>query len=187
MAEDVLLKSVQAGNRGRKRLKKFGKATKLNYRTCRLCLKHWKHYNKPESMDYSAVLFDELKDYGCTPLHAWMRVMECFLKAGESKLMSLRGLTHKEARKNIQERFASQEGRGLRVFFPNPKGGNSNCGPTARRFFENHEITATILDCPQESVDFFYYLSIGLKLRVICTHQKIPHTGEKESLDRCGW
>lgn len=157
LAEDVLRQSVNAGNKGRKRLKKFGGATKLDYKTCRLCLKHSSNYNKSESLDYTPVLFDDLKDYGCTPLHAWMRTMECILKAAECKLVALRGFSQKEARQNIQKRFASPEGKGLRVFFPNPKGGNSNCGPTARRFFENVITTSTILDCPQESVDYLSF------------------------------
>jgi hypothetical protein len=128
MAEDALRKSVEAGNRGKKRLKKFGKAYKLAYCTCRLCLKHSKNYNKPESLDYKAVLFEELKDYGCTPLHGWIRCMECFLKAGEAKLVSEKGMEKKEARRHIQAKFVSPEGKGLRVFFPCPKGGNTNSG-----------------------------------------------------------
>ena len=120
---------MKAGNRGKKRLKKFGKAYKLQYCTCRLCLRHSKNYNKPESLEYKAILFEELKEYGCTPLHSWIRCMECFLKAGEAKLVSEKGMSRKEARLNIQGRFCSSEGKGLRVFFPCPKGGNTNTDP----------------------------------------------------------
>ena len=159
MAEEALRKSVNAGNRGKKRLKKFGKAYKLDYYICRLCLKHSKHYNKPESLNYEAVMSGALKEYGCTPLHAWMRCMECFLKASEAKLVaeSESGMSRKEARRHLQGRFCSSEGNGLWVFFPCPKGGNTNSGPTARRFFRNSDVTAKILDCPKESVNFKFY------------------------------
>ena len=80
--------------------------------------------------------------------------MELILKAAELKLVKSKKISRKAARKNIQARFASREGRGLRVFFPKPGGGNSNTGPTARRFFKNSEITAKILNCPKESVNF---------------------------------
>ena len=154
MAEDALRQSLEAGNSGRKRLKKHGAADKLDYRTCRLCLKHCSTYNDSASLDNEAVLFEQLKDYGMTPLHGWMRSMECFMIAGECKRVETKGVTRKEARKSMQKEFLSKEGKGLRVFFPNPKGGNSNTGPTSRRFFENAATTAKILDCPKAGVSF---------------------------------
>ena len=138
----------------RKRLKKFGDKEKLDFKTCRLCLKHCSHYNETESLDFPAIMFDKLKDYGCTPLHNWMRSMELLLKAAEVKLARLENISRKQARLNIQARFSGREGRGLRVFYPKPGGGNSNTGPTARRFFQNSVITSRILDCPKESVNF---------------------------------
>ena len=44
-------------------------------------------------------------------------------------------------------------------------GGNSNTGPTARRFFGEYEITSRILNCPQESVDINNDILEGLPYR----------------------
>ena len=96
--------------------------------------------------------------------------MECFLIAGESQLSARTGITDEEARSDIQTRFASKEGKGLRVFFPNPKGGNSNSGPTSRRFFENASITAQILDCPQACVSFqrqLYFVLVRARMQIV--------------------
>jgi hypothetical protein len=153
-AQEVLRESVQSGYRGRRRLKKFGSPVKLDYQTCRLCLKHCSTYNDPASLDNDAILFKHLKQFGCTPLHSWMRSMECIIVAAEIKLMADTGIGQKEARRSIQQRFASTEGKGLRIYFPDPKGGNTNSGPTARRFFRNAELTSKIIGCPKESVNF---------------------------------
>ena len=67
-----------------------------------------------------------------------------------------------------QARFRGPEGGGLRVNFPNPLGGNSNTGPTSRRFFKNPETTAAIIGCSKEGVNFhtFFNLLLLLKRRV---------------------
>ena len=118
LAEDELRKSVARGGS----LKKFGNREKLDYRTCRLCLKHCRHYNSTASLNFPPVLFNVLKQYGNTPLHAWVRCMECVIGASICQLMETDNLTHKEAKSRIQARFAGPEGKGLRVYFPNPKG-----------------------------------------------------------------
>ena len=86
---------------GEKR-KSFGNAEKLNFRTCRLCLKHWRHYNKTESLKYPAVMFEELKEVGNTPMHSWIATMNLCLIAGEKRLEKLEGLDTQSARRGIQ-------------------------------------------------------------------------------------
>ena len=118
LAMDELRQSVARG----KRLKKFGNREKLDYKTCRLCLRHCKNYNSTASLDYPPVLFDVLKQYGCTPLHTWIRCMECILKAPITQLSETDNVNFTEAKRRIQARFAGPEGKGLRIYFPNPKG-----------------------------------------------------------------
>jgi hypothetical protein len=111
----------------------------------RCCLRHNKHYNEPASLDFEAVLFEDIKQWGITPLHDWMRVMEGIIDGAIKAGAELDGENPKEVKLTIQARFVGPEGKGVRIYFPNPKGGNSNTGPTARRFFQNPEITAKIL------------------------------------------
>ena len=143
----ALKDSVAAGYVRRRRLKKFGKKDDIDYKTCRLCLKHSKHYNEIESLTYNPVLFESLKDFGCSPLHNWMRVMECMFKAREIEISELQGISKKEARQILQKQFINETG--LRIYFPNPRGGNTNCGPSARRFFRNSDVTSKLLNCPK--------------------------------------
>ena len=48
---------------------------------------------------------------------------------------------------------------GIRAFFPEPqKGGNSNTGNVARRFFKNASISAEILGIPEQLISSFWEL-----------------------------
>lgn len=92
----------------------------------------------------------ETSSCGISPLHTLMRCMENFLKIAyrlDIKEWQARGLEKqtivRQRKEEIQKKFRTQ--MGLVIDFPDPKGGTSNDGNTARRFFENHEISASIL------------------------------------------
>ena len=63
--------------------------------------------------------------------------------------------------KNYQEQFKSRVG--IRAFFPEPqKGGNSNTGNVARRFFKNPETSADILGIPKELISTIWELLVSI-------------------------
>ena len=83
-------------------MKRFGNRKKLDFKTCRLCLKHSRHYNETESLQYPAVMFDTLKEVGNSPMHSWIVTMNLCLNAGEEKLQQVEGLDRKSAKRSIQ-------------------------------------------------------------------------------------
>ena len=63
--------------------------------------------------------------------------------------------------KIYQEQFKTRVG--IRAFYPEPqKGGNSNCGNVARRFFRSAEISADILGIPQELISTIWKLLVAI-------------------------
>ena len=59
--------------------------------------------------------------------------------------------------RDFQAKF--KERIGIRAFFPEPqKGGNSNNGNVARRFFKNASISGEILGIPEELISTFWEL-----------------------------
>lgn len=85
--------------------------------------------------------------------------MECIVTGSIAQTAALSGAPpgQVEAAKDaameaLQKRFSSKEGGGIRVFKPDPRGGNSNSGNCSRRFFSNPPVTARILGCPVELI-----------------------------------
>lgn len=86
---------------------------------------------------------------GLSPLHAYIRFMECLLHISyrlEIEKWYVSGDENKESvarrKKKIQDRFRNE--MGLLVDMPKQKTGNTNDGNTARRFFKEAEKTSDI-------------------------------------------
>ena len=63
--------------------------------------------------------------------------------------------------RDYQEKFKSR--LGIRAFFPEPqKGGNSNTGNVARRFFQAAATSADILGIPEELISTFWELLVAI-------------------------
>ena len=82
-------------------------------------------------------------------LHAWIRFFECLLHVAYNlplKTWQARGEENKKlyetTKKVIREKLKNQ--LGLIVDKPKPGYGNSNDGNTARRFFENADVSSSI-------------------------------------------
>ena len=96
---------------------------------------------------------------------AFSQVMECIITGSTAQSAALSGAApdQLEAAKNtamelLQKRFSSKEGGGIRIYKPDPRGGNSNSGNCARRFFSKPSVTAKILNCPVELISNVQYL-----------------------------
>jgi hypothetical protein len=64
-------------------------------------------------------------------------------------------------KKMYQEQFKTKVG--IRAFFPEPqKGGNSNTGNVARRFFQSAKISADILGIPEELISTIWQLLVAV-------------------------
>lgn len=117
------------------------------------------------------------KDYlllGMSVLHSWIRCLECFLKIiyrltlkkwqirGEGKSIL------KQQQIKIQEGFRSH--LGIIVDDTKQGPGNSNDGNTARRFFQNYELSSEITGLDINLVYRFYVIlqviGSGLKINV---------------------
>ena len=63
--------------------------------------------------------------------------------------------------KDFQAKFKDRIG--IRAFFPEPqKGGNSNTGNVARRFFQNAKISSEILGIPEQLISSFWELLVAV-------------------------
>lgn len=108
----------------------------------------------PKEMNNLSALSERQVDesmlaFGISPLHSWIRCMECMLHIAyrmEMMTWCVRGEENKEKMKKkkeyIQNRFRKEVG--LLIDMPKQKAGNTNDGTTARRFFGDPEITSDI-------------------------------------------
>ena len=120
---------------------------------CFLCGATSKQFNKIDEVLEMEVKSDYLQ-FGLSILHGWIRCFECLLHIAYKipiQSWQARGVESKkivsENKKRIQKEF--KEKLGLLVDRPKQGFGNSNDGNTARRFFKNPEVSASItgLDC----------------------------------------
>ena len=146
MAKNHIKTEHEKGNK----LKDWGDKKTLNNNTCVVCLGSDKQYNT--KFVWEAKMFNYMKQYGLSPMHGRIRSMELLWKAACHKMSKLFGGTCDEWKKNFQEQFESEMAGGLRIFRPEPSGGNSNTGNVAKRFFEHSFITSTILNIPESLV-----------------------------------
>lgn len=133
--------------------------------SCFICLRSSYDLNLPiESHDsYDPNLFE----FGLSPLHGYMRVMEHLLKvAYRLCLAEPKWRVPKKHKSEVTEREkainqALKEQLGLHINEPRQKGGNSNSGNTARTFFAKREAVAEITGLNLELLE---RLSVILKL-----------------------
>lgn len=101
----------------------------------------------------------DLYKYGLSSLHIWIRFMECILHISyrlDLKTWSVKGdnkAIMQNRKKNIQDAFKSQTG--LLIDVVKQGHGTTNDGNTARRFFEDIEITASITGVNQDLIKRF--------------------------------
>ena len=104
-----------------------------------------------------------LLDLGTSPMHMKVKIMEVLFTGAINKKSATDGCSKEMAKKHFQQLFLSREGGGLRLFIPEPqKGGNSNTGVIANRFFKSSKITAKILNISQDLVDSCWKLLVWL-------------------------
>ena len=131
-------------------------------------------FSQVESLFFPPVMFEDIKQYSCSPMHMRMRVFEATWHASIDKLVSQEPCTRVgspctlhptltaktkgtratacDARDVVKRRFQAEfQGRlGLRCFFPEPqRGGNSNTGNVSTRVFQSSAISAEIFQIPE--------------------------------------
>lgn len=156
ITQDKLKKRVESGVKD----KEHGNMAKLDNNTCLLCLVPPKLHHKKESLKRN-IKFPELLPLGVSPLHMKIKIMEVLFTASVKKKMSNEGCKEKEAKQHFQQAFLGKEGGGIRLFIPEPqKGGNSNTGGCANRFFKSAESTAKILNISLSLIQSLWKLLI---------------------------
>ena len=132
--------------------KEHGNINKLDNNTCLLCLVPPKNHHKKETLKRQ-IKFPELLGLGISPLHLKIKVMEYIFTGAVNKKALCDGYTKDAAKKYLQQKFLTKEGGGLRLYIPEPqKGGNSNTGVIANRFFMS-KTSAGILGVSQALLD----------------------------------
>lgn len=126
---------------------------------CYLCGATSKDFNKIDEVKQKEVDATKLR-FGLSALHAWIRFFECLLHLSYKCVIGkwqARGEDDKkmvaENKKIIQEKFKLQ--MGLVVDHPKPGYGSTNDGNTARRFFENSELSSSITGIDEEIIKRF--------------------------------
>lgn len=125
---------------------------------CYMCGATSKMFNNIDTVVLNKVDESKLR-FGLSILHAWIRFFECLLHVAyklpiqkwQARGKELQGKVA-ENKKIIQERFKSV---GLIVDQPKPGFGTSNDGNTARRFFENPDLSARITGIDVEIIKRF--------------------------------
>lgn len=115
---------------------------------CFLCGSTSKDFNQIEEMVKKEVKIENLQ-FGLSILHGWIRFFECLLHLSYKlpiKKWQARSEIEKQivAETKLRVQRAFKEKAGLIVDQPKPGFGNSNDGNTARRFFQNAELSADI-------------------------------------------
>lgn len=115
---------------------------------CFICGATSTHFNKIDEMIARDIKIETL-DFGLSVLHGWIRSFECLLHLAYKmpiKKWQARGKEDQaivaQRKSQIQKEF--KERCGLIVDKPKPGFGNSNDGNTARRFFQNAELSSEI-------------------------------------------
>lgn len=129
--------------------------------TCYICGATPKLMNVINRIDSNDI--KENYEFGLSTLHAWIRSFECFLHISYRLNVRKWAITDdedKEVVKNrkleIQQKF--KEEMGLIIDRPKPGFGSTNDGNTARRFFKNHETSASITGLNNELLKRFYVM-----------------------------
>ena len=107
----------------------------------------------------------EMLAFGLSPLHAYIRFMECLLHISykiDIKRWYVAGKDNKEKvaerKKLIQSRFKAE--MGLLIDMPKQSYGNTNDGNTARRFFKEADKTSEITGINAELIRRFHTILV---------------------------
>lgn len=102
---------------------------------------------------------EEFLTFGISPLHAWIRSLECFLHIAYRidikcwKVQKKDKERVEQRKRYIQEKL--KEDLGLLVDIPKPGSGTTNDGNSARIFFNNPQTIATITSLKQDILERF--------------------------------
>lgn len=127
--------------------------------TCYICGASPKDMNDPKRLDKKDPL-EDMYSFGISPLHSWIRGFEFLLHL--SYKLSIRKwqarteadkLKVEQRKKDIQEKF--RKSLGLLIDMPKSSAGNTNDGNTARRFFEDPELSSSITGVDKEIIHRF--------------------------------
>lgn len=149
---------------------------------CYLCKSTSKEFNNIDKMLKKPIVESNL-EFGISSLHAWIRMMECCLHLSY-KLSIKKWQARNDDKKIIDKdkRMVQQgfrERLGINVDQPKQGYGSSNDGNTARRFFQNSDISASITGVDKDIIHRFHVilqsLSCGYKVNV----QKFQKYGEE--------
>lgn len=129
---------------------------------CYICLATSKEFNDIDKM-LEKKIHEENLQYGISSLHAWIRCFESCIhvsyKLGIKKWQA-RSDSEKEnvkqRKKNIQVGFKTA--LGLTIDQPKQGFGSSNDGNSARRFFENAKISASITGLNLDLIERFHII-----------------------------
>lgn len=132
---------------------------------CLLCGSTSKQFNNIELMLQKDIEKDNLK-FGISSLHAWIRLFECILHMSyklDVKKWQLRNAKPEDVEKVEARKKAIKQGfkekLALNVDQPKAGGaGSTNDGNTARRFFENYNISAGITGIDEDLIYRFYII-----------------------------
>ena len=118
-AEELVKMSSKEGMK----LKQHGCKSKLDNRTCMFCLGNPNTYNSRTSLKKKPVLLEDMKRFGISCMHMKIRLMELVFNAAVKKRVTKMKCSEKVAKQYFQEQFLSEKGGGLRIFIPEPSGG----------------------------------------------------------------
>lgn len=115
---------------------------------CYLCKATSKIFNDIEKI-ISLPLDEEHLEFGLSPLHAWIRFFECCLHLSYKLDIKKWKVSENDEKIKVEERKLEVQKKfrdhlGLIVDQPKQNYGSSNDGNTARRFFENSELSSKL-------------------------------------------
>lgn len=129
---------------------------------CFLCKATSKDFNNIDKIIKMDITTDNLR-FGISTLHAWIRFFECCLHLSYKLTTQKWQAREEEVKKivkvrkeDIQTQFKTT--LGLIVDRPKPGYGSSNDGNTARRFFENANISAEITGVDENLIHRFHVI-----------------------------
>lgn len=133
---------------------------------CYICKKTSSQFNSIAASRQAPVDNESLR-FGLSILHGWIRMFECLLHVSYKLPVSKWRVTKpqdklvvEETKKRIQQEFKTK--LGLIIDRPKPGYGNSNDGNTARRFFDNIEISAAITGVNKNLIHRFHIVLMTL-------------------------
>jgi len=134
----------------------------LSAQRCYLCGATSKQFNQIDEIIKKELNENYLR-FGLSTLHAWIRFFECCLHLSYKLDIKKWQTRNKEEKQMIENRKAMiQKGfrlqLGLIVDRPKPGFGSTNDGNTARRFFENAIISASITGVDENLINRFYVI-----------------------------